>query len=249
MAIINITDPINDLLARSAIHTSWLPLVKSALSTLPQTYLIELMANQTWLPGPQKILNAFSQPLSTTQFILFGESPYPREISANGYAFWDNAVKNLWSSNGMSKEVNRATSLRNIMKMLLVASDHLTLSDTSQEAIAELDKSKMIKTGHELFTNMITRGFLLLNASLVFRPKQVKYDAKIWLPFVDTLLQILQQKKPQIQLILFGKIAETIASLSSASSFTTLIAEHPYNVSFISNQAVIHFFRPLDLLN
>ena len=52
-------------------------------------------------------------------YVLFGES-LPRRASANGYAFWDAAVK-IMVSFGNSKTVNRATSLLNILKMLLIA--------------------------------------------------------------------------------------------------------------------------------
>ena len=49
------------------------------------------------------------------------------QIFANGYAFWDAAVNELWSDNGLSKAVNRATSLRNFIKMLLVTEGALSL--------------------------------------------------------------------------------------------------------------------------
>ena len=98
------------------------------------------------------------RPLSSVRTILFGESPYPREGSANGYAFWDAAVENLWSDSGLSKAVNRATSLRNFIKMLLLARGDLN-HDFSQPAIAQLDKSTFHRTADEFFTGLLNKGF------------------------------------------------------------------------------------------
>ena len=106
-------------------------------------------------------------PVAQTHYVLFGESPYPRAKSANGYAFWDAAVTDLWSESGLSKAVNRATSLRNIIKMLLVAEGKLTLVHTGQADIAKLDKTGLIATNAELFQQFLTHGFLLLNATPV----------------------------------------------------------------------------------
>lgn len=102
------------------------------MQKLDKDYLAELAADKDWLPGPAAVFNAFSSPLESTRYVLFGESPYPRRESANGCAFWDAAVHNLWADTGLSKEVNRATSLRNLMKMMLVAEGKLRPDDTAQ---------------------------------------------------------------------------------------------------------------------
>ncbi len=230
------------------VHPSFQPMLTECLQTLAPAYLQELSRNMDYLPVPQNVFNAFSQPLANVNYILFGESPYPRDISANGYAFWDNAVTNLWSATGLAKTVNRATSLRNFIKMLLVAADLLPANDCSQAAIAKIDKQPLITTISELFHNMIAQGFLLLNASLIYRENKVVQDAKAWLPFMDQLLQQLYAINPNVKLILFGKIAEKIENLPAAKPFQKLCAEHPYNVSFIYNQSVQAFFKPLALL-
>ncbi|HAT31470.1 MAG TPA: uracil-DNA glycosylase, partial [Janthinobacterium sp.] len=64
------------------------------------------------------------------------EGPYPRAASATGVCFMDGAVGALWSEAGLSKPVNRATSLRNFMKMLLLADGQLALDATSGAALA-----------------------------------------------------------------------------------------------------------------
>lgn len=226
------------------VHPHWQPLVEKALFSVDPAYLTQLKKEQGWLPGWDAMLAAFSQPFHSKTYILLGESPYPRPQSANGYAFWDQAVQSLWSANGLSKPVNRATSLRNIIKMLLLTRGDL-VSDTSQPAIAALDKSIYWSTASQFFIGMMQQGFVLLNATLVYRQGEVNYHAKQWRPFLNSVLSQLLLSQQATQLILFGKIA---AQVDHASQFPCVIAEHPYNLSFITNPAVQAFFKPFDLL-
>src|SRR5690242_3606123 len=100
----------------TSVHPSWHSCLRHALQNVDTTYLKNIASFSDWLPGANKIFSAFSIPIDQVNYILLGESPYPRAHSANGYAFWDAAVNKLWSDKGLSKEVNRATSLRNIIK-------------------------------------------------------------------------------------------------------------------------------------
>lgn len=225
-------------------HPEWHPMLQQAFKTMDKSYLEGLAAYPDTLPNTEQRLAAFSEPLSQTEYILWGESPYPRSASANGYAFWDAAVESLWSETGLSKAVNRATSFRNFIKMLLRARGDLT-EDCSQTAIAALDRSVYQATAHDFFNQMMKKGFMLLNASLVYEEGKVPYHAKHWAPFMESLLAQIWEVKPDVKLILFGKIAE---KLRGHTRFQSLVAEHPYNISFISNQTVIDFFKPLDLL-
>jgi len=229
------------------VHPSWQPIVNKALQVIPDSYWIDLQLAD-FLPAQENLFNAFSLPLNEVKYVLFGETPYPRAQSANGYAFWDAAVKEIWSSTGFSREVNRATSLRNFLKMLLVSDGLLTTQDLSQPAIASIDKTKLIKTLDDFFQHMLQHGFLLLNASLVLRTGKKLQDARIWRPFVNIILQELHQHQPQTKLILFGKIAEMIESLPAAQNFPKLTVIHPYNYDFIFNQEVQAFFKPFELL-
>lgn len=236
-----------------SVHPSWQPCLKQALEQMDAAYLDKLAATQNWLPGPEKIFSAFSLPVSKVNYLLLGESPYPRAASANGYAFWDAAVAELWSPQGMSKKVNRATSLRNLIKMLLVAEGLLKPPHFSQPDIAALDKNQLIQTNTEFFTQLLSRGFLLLNASLVLHPdaeknSQVRKDALAWQPLIKQVIDFLLDHRPQIQLILFGKIATVIEKLLPDIKLKKLCTEHPYNHSFITNAEVLHFFKPLHLL-
>lgn len=227
---------------------SWHIPIQEALKKMDPIYLKNLVEEPNWLPGPHKLFNAFSLPIDKVKYVLFGESPYPRPQSANGYAFWDADVKDLWSPSGLNKTVNRATSLRNIIKMLLVAEGLLEKSQTGQEAIATLNKTKLVQTNSELFSNFIHHGFLLLNASLVFEATQIPQHAKAWQPFVKHILYELFKQNPHLKLLLFGNIANRIDKIITNHQGEKLYAEHPYNLSFINNPRVLEFFKPHHLL-
>lgn len=230
-----------------SVASDWSSILKSSLARLDPFYVSSLAKSKTWLPGKEKIFNAFSLPFSKTQYILFGESPYPRSASANGYAFWDNQVSNLWSMQGFSTAVNRATSLRNFLKMLLVTRGDLQAGATTKINIIKLNPTLYVQTAPELFNRLMEHGFLLLNASLVWQSaKTVQHEADLWLPFIEHLLYALQERS--ITLILFGKLAKKITVLPPAATFKKLLAEHPYNLSFINNKGVQAFFKPFDLL-
>lgn len=227
------------------VNQQWLPILTKAIAVVEPNYLQNLLnSDENWLPGKDRLFAAFSIPLTDLNYILLGESPYPRPQSANGFAFWDNAVHEIWSPNGFSKAVNRATSLRNFFKMLLVANGELK-EDYSKSAIAALDKSTYCKTAEEFFHSLLVHGFLLLNASLVYNKKNLKFHMRNWQPFILIVLKELLRFNPKIKLLLFGKFAAQFAACTPGSC---IIAPHPYNLSFITNSKVQEFFKPLNLL-
>lgn len=230
-------------------HKSWHHILLSSLEKVKPHFLHSLLEQDDWLPGIKDCFNAFSLPLRETRFIFFGESPYPRKNSANGYAFWDAAVGSIWSENGLSKQVNRATSLRNFIKMLLVANDDLSPHNCRQAAIADVNKSNLISNIDDLFNHLIQQGFLLLNASLTLSPHySVSKQGRLWMPFIEELIK--QIHAYPIQAILLGNIAKKLAPVLEKYQLNVqLTAEHPYNVSFIKNIEVLNFFQPFNLLN
>lgn len=227
-----------------------------AVAAADPDYLEQLAADH-YLPTGGRLFAAFSQPLDAVRYVLVGEGPYPREESATGVCFMDGAVKDLWSSAGLSKPVNRATSLRNFMKMLMVADGLLSPDATGGEAVAAVAHRAMaadstfIQTLPELQANLTRHGFLLLNAALVFRPTvpPIK-DAKAWRPLLETVLEALASRPEQAAptLVLWGKIAGWLDGLPAVSHFPRSVAEHPYNLSFIQNAGMQSLFRPMHLL-
>ncbi|MCP4077190.1 MAG: uracil-DNA glycosylase [Gammaproteobacteria bacterium] len=245
---------ISQLLESSAVHDEWIKPLTNALLTVDSAYLKNLFEESNWLPGPEKIFAAFQRDLSHCEYILFGESPYPRAESANGIAFYDAAVTDLWSETGLSKGVNKATSLRNIMKTALLAEGLIeTQADGKipQSTIARLNKQNLIQNIGQFFLALRQKGFLLLNATPALHPdrKPLK-EARYWSGFVNQLLTEIQQVRKDLPtLVLWGQIAQQIDSMPASSAFPIIRCEHPYNISFITNKTMLQFFKQLKLLS
>ena len=242
--------------ALSLTHPSWRPHLVRGLEAVGRanpSYLPAL-ADDDYLPTGQRIFAAFALPLADVRYVLVGEGPYPRAESATGVCFMDGAVGGLWCANGLSKPVNRATSLRNFMKMLLVADGQLDGENTGGLAMQPVAERALahgaIGTLAELQANLTAHGFLLLNAALVFRPHvKPAVDARAWLPFLQTVLGALADTaQPAPTLVLWGKIAEQLKQLPETARFPQVSSEHPYNLSFITHAGMQALFGPMRLL-
>lgn len=230
------------------VHSSWQGTIHGALAELSDSYRIYLEKDKDFFPSKKNYFNAFKTlPKEKVRYILFGQDPYPREESAIGYAFIDGKVGNIFSSTGLAKEVNRATSLRNFVKMALLARGDLSVEDTSQEAIARINKKGLIESIGELKDNFERNGVLLLNTALVFSSKaESRKHIKSWQPFIERLLLEMQEVNPT--LILFGTHAKALKKLNHAEKYQCIELEHPYNHTFISNPDALKLFGPMDLL-
>lgn len=224
-----------------------------AVAAADPAYLAQL-ATDDYLPTDGRLFAAFAQPRACVRYVLVGEGPYPRAASATGVCFMDGAVGELWSEAGLSKSVNRATSLRNFMKMLLVADGRLQPGATGGADMAAVSArarhdGATIQTLPQLQANLTGQGFLLLNASLVFRTTvKPAVDARGWLPFLQTVLRALADLAPPPTLVLWGKIAEELKKLPETAGFPHASAEHPYNLSFIGHGGMQSLFKPMHLL-
>ena len=226
----------------------WRPTLERAYGRLESRYRRFLEEDKHYFPDRENCFNAFrTLPKSEVKYILFGQDPYPRAESAGGYAFIDMKVKEIFSSTGLSKAVNRATSLRNFIKMALVARGDLSPEDTSQNAIAAIDKIPLINTIDALRQNFEREGVLLLNTALIFTEKKASAaHIKAWRPFVESLLSQMQSQAPE--LILFGTHAKALKRDFDLQHFKTIELEHPYNHSFIHNEKALKLFGEMKLL-
>lgn len=257
-------DAIPDLFidALALAHCSWRPALLAGLAAVAAAspdYLPALAADR-YLPTDGRIFAAFSLPLASVRHVLVGEGPYPRPESATGYCFMDGAVLALWSEKGLSRQVNRATSLRNFMKMLLVADGQLRQGHTSGAAlepvavVANAPDSPWIQTGAALQGKLLDQGFLLLNAALVFRPHVLPLkEARAWQPMMQAVLAALaehaqaRQAEPPV-LVLWGKAAALLNGVPENALFPKVVSEHPYNLSFIDHAGMQQLFGPMQLL-
>jgi uracil-DNA glycosylase len=153
----------------------------------------------------------------------------------------------------LSKAVNRATSLRNIVKTALLA-EGLCARDAdgkiTQQAIARLDKSRLIQSLPQLFGNLERAGFLMLNATPVLHPqRKPAVEARYWQDFLSRLLTLLaEHSQRRITLLLWGKIAQLIEAMPASLNYRRLVCEHPYNISFIDNPEMLSLFARLRIL-
>ena len=244
---------IDHLLERSSVHDDWRQILHEALATLDSDYLDSLLLDDDWLPGVDRLLAAFQRDRVGVAYLLIGESPYPRKASANGIAFYDAAVDSLWGEQGLSKAVNRATSLRNLVKTALLAEGRLQRDvdgKITQHAIAQLDKGGLIQTLTGLFDNLQQAGFLMLNATPVLHPKRKPaQEARYWQRFLERLLGLIAEDTTQrITLLLWGKIAQLIEAMPASQNYDRLVCEHPYNISFIDNPDMLRLFTKLRVL-
>ena len=251
------TSPIPEaiLAALDLADASWRPHLLRGLQamTAADPAYLPALAVDDYLPTRGRLFAAFAQPLERVRYVLVGEGPYPRAESATGVCFMDGAVGDLWSETGLSKPVNRATSLRNFMKMLLVADGQLQLEDTGGAAMAPVAaaarRNGSIQTLAQLQDNLTVQGFLLLNAALVFRKHVAPLvDARAWLPFLQTVLGVLAAQPAPPTLVLWGKLAEQLRKLPETAQLPQVVAEHPYNLSFIGHQGMQQLFGPMELL-
>ncbi len=235
-----------DTFLTSRVDPSWQETLSQALMQLETSYLQFILENREYIPNAESIFNAFKTlPKERVKYILFGQDPYPRAASAIGYAFIDGAVREIFSAKGLSKEVNRATSLRNFIKMALVASGELSADNTSQEAIAKIAKENLITTIAELKENFEKNGVLLLNSALLFTDKKSSTKhIKAWQPFTKHLLNAIDKS---ITLILFGNHAKEIRKKFQPLQ-QSIELPHPYNISFINNKEAHTLFAPMELL-
>ena len=260
MSVSPIPRPLVDALALA--DPSWHNALRAGLEAMARrdpSYLPQLVSTD-YLPTGGRIFAAFAQPLPRVRYVLFGEGPYPRAASAIGLCFMDGAVDELWSPRGLATTVNRATSLRNFMKMLLVADGCLDPKNTSGAAlvpvarIATAPDSGWIQTRSDLQRNLLENGFLLLNATLVFRPNVAPlFDALAWQPLMQAVLTALAESAAQRHyaaptLVLWGKIAAQLYALAISRTFPQVASEHPYNLTFIVNPAMQQLFGPMHLL-
>ncbi|KFI06695.1 hypothetical protein [Massilia sp. BSC265] len=243
------------LAALDRADASWRPVLEAGLQAVAAAdpAYLPALAVDDYLPTEGRIFAAFAQPLDKVKHVLVGEGPYPRAESATGVCFMDGAVGELWSETGLSKPVNRATSLRNFMKMLLVANGQLDAGDTGGSAmvpVAQAARSNgAIQTLAQLQDNLLGHGFLLLNAALVFRKHVAPaIDARAWQPFLQTVLAALGSQSQPPTLVLWGKIAEALKKLPEAGRLPQIHAEHPYNLSFIQHKGMQELFGPMELL-
>jgi len=74
----------------SSVHPSWLPAfdgLSDNISAIQRFLESETVAGRNWLPEPNLVWRAFSQPLDHVKVVILGQDPYPTPGHSVGLAF------------------------------------------------------------------------------------------------------------------------------------------------------------------
>ncbi len=228
------------------IHSSWQDTFQKAYASLTPEFQAYL-ETEVYLPQKERVFAVFSRPKSTVRQVLLGESPYPREHSANGYAFWDANVHALWSTEGLSKRSIVPHHFVILLKCCCIAKGDLQKPFLAKD-IAILPKQHMIQTLDELFWKNDQKGILLLNASLTWsKDRPVTWHAKQWHSFIVSHFKGFDWSKSGCRDSIIWK--KLLKNLNTYLKKNCMIAEQPYVLTFIENQSVLEYFKPLNLLS
>ena len=211
--------------------------------------LNNILNDKTLIPSNKDIFNGFNIPAKDVKYIIFGESPYPRIESATGYAFIDGKVKEIWGESGLSKEVNKATSLRNLFKTALVAENIISPDKTTKPYLKNINTECFVNSMEELRVNLNNNGVALLNSCLSLRQGKVqRTDVNIWGNIIDKFLLDLFYQNKNITLVLWGNISKRIKDMDSFKYYQYIESEHPYNKSFIESKKMQSFLKEIKFL-
>ena len=174
--------PLSDL-----VHPSWVPCltpVEAVLEQIGARLRAETAAGRPWLPAGDRILRAFSQPLSEVRVLVIGQDPYPTPGHPVGLSF---------SVEPTVRPLPR--SLQNIFKELV--------TDLGVPAPNSGDLSPWT-----------TRGVLLLNRVLTVSAGQPgSHRAWGWEEITDAAVRALADRGGPLVAILWGRDAQAVTPL------------------------------------
>lgn len=194
------------MLKLSNLEASWQEVLKAEFS---KEYFIELnnflnkeKEKSIIYPPEEEIFSAFNYtPLSKLKVVIMGQDPYHGAGQSHGLAF------------SVKQGIKIPPSLRNIFKEL-----H---SDIGME----IPTSGYLK-------NWAENGVLLLNATLTVKANNAgSHQKKGWETFTNEVIKLISEKKKNIVFLLWGKYAQSKASLIDGEKHHILKAVHPSPLS------------------
>ena len=198
----------------SAAHPSWHSVLRQALQKMDPCFLECLRCcPDHWLPRPEKCFAAFEKPKQNVRVVWLGESPYLRRASATGLSFQDGRVDKLFCSDGgLSKNVNKATSLRAILKAWFVATGRLDHQKTNKEHIEKdvQERADLHATGTFRARPVPRLAVVECRIESIFgRTTKMDKEAQIdkWKPFVEHVLRSLAQESRVAHVRAYGRLS------------------------------------------
>ena len=183
---------------------SWKPLLAQEFNQPYFTQLTEFIkhekaAGKTIYPLGSQIFNAFEfTPFNEVKVVILGQDPYHGAGQAHGLCF------------SVNKNVAVPPSLKNIYKEL------------------QTDMEGYTAPNHGDLSHWAKQGVLLLNATLtVEKDKAGSHQGKGWEQFTDAVIKQLSTQKEKLVFILWGKFAQSKATLINTQKHLVLMAAHP----------------------
>lgn len=171
---------------------------KPYMDQLRSFLLAEKKAGKVIYPPSSEIFNAFNiTSIANVKVVILGQDPYHGPAQAHGLSF------------SVKEGVKPPPSLQNIFKELA--------SDIEGSIPPHGDLSAW---AHQ--------GVLMLNSVLTVEANlAASHQGKGWEQFTDFVIQKLQQIKPHLVFILWGKFAQSKAILIDSEKHLILKAAHP----------------------
>ena len=221
------------------VSTFWRDHVAEWLDAVDERFLETLEAD-VWWPGVDSCLKAFTGDVCP-RVVWLGESPYEGEGRATGLSFLDGTVGALFCGDALDASINKATSLRNILKAWFRADCRLHEGCTNKEHVQAMRKDGLAQQLNEVFEHGIKYGWLWLNAGLSIGGSLDK-SAHVcgWRPFVSRAIASASEVNATV--VLLGDWAKTYRS-DVAAERPLVEAPHPRNESFVEDASMREFLR------
>ena len=221
-------------------HQSWHGVLLCALEKMDENFLADLDTNGDWLPSIGKCFSAFSVPRELVQVVWLGLSPYPRPESAAGISFFDKAIGEIFADNdgGFQVNVNKAASLRNMLKAWLVATGRLNGGQTGKANVESMSRDGLINELSQLFERGKSCGWLWLNAGLSLRTDcdaEEAYHRAEWFPLIKCVLRDVSARGGEV--VLLGNDNKVFCYVVDSP----LVAPHPRSQGFIQHTKMQEF--------
>ena len=186
-------------------HPSWKPVLQSEFE---QPYFKELSdfladayASKTIYPPKQQVFSAFTTNLDDIKVVIIGQDPYHGPRQANGLAF------------SVHKGIQLPPSLRNIFTEV-----H---NDTGAPIPADGDLTRWAK-----------QGVMLLNNTLTVEAHMAgSHRGKGWEVFTEHIIRHLNNSRPHLVFILWGRDARSKKSMIDQSKHYIIESAHPSPLS------------------
>lgn len=155
-------------------------------------------------PTLKDLFRAFEEcPFDKLKIVIIAMDPYPQENVADGISF------------SCSKTKKEQPSLRYIFN--------------------EIEHTNATKTPRDQYNPDLVRwsnqGILMLNTALTCQITKIGSHLELWAPFIDYLLQLLDQDKSQVAYVFLGKKAQAYHKKISSNNYK-FFTTHPASAAY-----------------